>query len=369
MHIVVVTLAPTLTINNKLSAYAPYVREMDLWFRHSDTVTIVCPTEYSKKLLTTSFERQDIEIIAIPFLIFNSFFRTLISLLKLPLLFCKIFIQMYKADHIHLRCPGNIGLIGCIVQICFPKKIKTAKYAGNWDPKAIQPLSYRFQKWILQNTFLTKNMKVLVYGLWPDQSKNVKPFFTASYWNKHKTSERPTFLGTYNIVFVGSLSSGKRPFYAVQFIEALIKSNIKVHLDIYGEGTERKKIEKYIVSNQLESYVTMRGNCNNEIIATAYKSSHFMILPSKSEGWPKVVAEAMWWGCIPLVTPISCVPWMLDYGKRGMLLDMNIKKDISSFITLIQDSKQLETISEKAQNWSQGFTLDHFETEIQNLLK
>ena len=43
---------------------------------------------------------------------------------------------MYKAmkwaDHIHLRCPGNIGLLGCIVQIAFPKKVKTVKYAGNW---------------------------------------------------------------------------------------------------------------------------------------------------------------------------------------------------------------------------------------------
>ena len=34
---------------------------------------------------------------------------------------------------------------------------------------------------ILSNTFLTKNMQVLVYGEWEGSSKNVKSFFTATY--------------------------------------------------------------------------------------------------------------------------------------------------------------------------------------------
>ena len=42
---------------------------------------------------------------------------------------------MQDADHIHLRCPGNIGLLGCFSSNFISKKIKTAKYAGNWDPK------------------------------------------------------------------------------------------------------------------------------------------------------------------------------------------------------------------------------------------
>lgn len=72
-------------------------------------------------------------------------------------------------------------MLGCLVQIFFPKKIKTAKYAGNWDPEAKQPLSYRIQRWVLSNTFLTRNIQVLVYGEWKQQTKNIKPFFTATY--------------------------------------------------------------------------------------------------------------------------------------------------------------------------------------------
>lgn len=87
---------------------------------------------------------------------------------------------MVQADYIHLRCPGNMGL-EALVQMLFPNKPKTAKYAGNWNPKSKQPWSYRLQKWILSYTFLTQNMQVLVYGEWSNQTKNSKLFFSDTY--------------------------------------------------------------------------------------------------------------------------------------------------------------------------------------------
>ena len=110
------------------------------------------------------------------------------SILVIPKICRSIYKVMKQVNHIHLRCPGNVGILGCIVQVFFPLKSKTAKYAGNWDPKSKQPITYRLQKWILRNTFLSKNIKVLVYGNWPKKSKNILPFFTASY-QQHEIKE------------------------------------------------------------------------------------------------------------------------------------------------------------------------------------
>ena len=74
------------------------------------------------------------------------------SIFVIPIIVCKIFKVCFWADHIHLRCPGNIGLLGVLVQVFFPKKIKTVKYAGNWDPNSKQPKTYILQKKILSNT-------------------------------------------------------------------------------------------------------------------------------------------------------------------------------------------------------------------------
>jgi glycosyltransferase involved in cell wall biosynthesis len=275
-----------------------------------------------------------------------------------------------NADHIHFRCPGNIGLLGCVVQIFFPSKIKTAKYAGNWDPKASQPLSYRLQKWILSHTFLTRNMQVLVYGEWEGSTKNIRPFFTATYKESDKkTIQLRNFSDKIRFLFVGTLSEGKQPLYALQLFYQLLASHDKMVFDIYGEGLERKSIEEYIKIHQLENKVTLHGNQNRELIEKAYQNSHFLILPSKSEGWPKVVAEAMFWGCVPVTTAVSCVPYMVDNGARGILLSGVEENDVQNINEVINSPSNYNEMALKAMHWSQQFTLDYFEEEIKKLLK
>lgn len=369
MRFLVITLAPSLHKENAIYSYAPYVKEMNLWFDKVEKPVILSPTKYKKKLLTSSFDNSNIEVVSIPSIYGGSILGLLKSALVLPYIFFKMMVQMKRADHIHLRCPSNIGLIGCFVQVLFPKKIKTAKYAGNWDPKAIQPLSYRLQKWILANTFLTKNMNVLVYGDWPNQSKNIKPFFTASYTKKEIIGTPPkVFKAPYKFLFVGSLVSGKRPLYAIKLIESLVKSGTQCTLELYGDGVERAVLETYVQEKDLNTYISFKGNTAAAHVQQAYKESDFLMLPSKSEGWPKVVAEAMFWGAIPIVTEISCVPWMLDYGNRGILITLDEKKDVLKISAHLDKPIHLVEMSKKAQLWSQQYTLDTFEAEILNLL-
>ncbi|MEM6685442.1 MAG: glycosyltransferase [Bacteroidota bacterium] len=352
-------------------AYAPYVKEMNLWLKYVDNVTIVAPLQRNKEIrpIDIAYKHDAIDFRPIPAFNVLNIKSTLQTLLVLPIIFFKIIGAMRKADHIHLRCPGNIGLIGCVAQIFFPSKIKTAKYAGNWDPNSKQPLSYRLQKRILSNTFFTKNMSVLVYGDWKNQTKNIKSFFTATYRDHDKEEvKKRTFEETIRFSFVGSLAPGKRPLLTIQIVEALKKHNYNVQLDIFGDGVKRKELEAYISENQLETFVTLHGNVTSEVIKEVHKSAHFMILPSKSEGWPKVVAEAMFWGSLPIVTKISCVPYMLAEGNRGILIEPNVNDAVTEIEQVLQSPKTYQAKVEKAVEWSRIYTLDTFETELKSLL-
>lgn len=368
MSFLVITSAPTLSRNEKYVAYAPYVREMDVWFKYSDNVTIISPTTYNQSLITQAFIKQP-RVVSIPSLKFTSFYAILKSILKLPIIFFKTFIEVFKADHIHLRCPGNIGLLGCLIQICFPKKIKTAKYAGNWDLESKQPLSYRFQKWILRNTFLTKNIKVLVYGNWDNQTKNIKPFFTASFkdTDKQKLIDR-VYTDNLKFVFIGSLVEGKRPLLTIQIVENLKKLGKNVTLDIFGDGVLKGELDTYLTDNNLNSFIRLHGNKNIEELKERLKTAHFLILPSKSEGWPKAIAEAMFFGAIPIATSISCVPYMLDYGKRGILIKAHLEDIVNDILSHLEHVNLLSRMSVEAANWSQNYTLDKFDREIKKIL-
>ena len=371
MNFVIITHVKHIKQNQDFFAYGPYVREMNIWLKHVDKVTIVAPLGHSQKSeIDVAYQHNNINFKNIPEIVFTTIFKSIVSVFKLPIIFFTIFNACRKADHIQLRCPGNIGLLGCLVQVFFPNKIKTAKYAGNWNPDAVQPKSYKFQKWLISNTFLTKKMTALVYGDWKNQTKNIKAFFTATFTNDER--EVP-FVRDYSdslkFVFLGSLVEGKRPLLAIQIVETLIKQGRHVTFDIYGEGFLKPVLQKYIIDNNLELKIRLLGNRNKAEIKLALEESHFLILPSKSEGWPKAVAEAMFFGAIPIVTSISCVPFMLDYGNRGILIASDLENAMSSINECLNDIKRLKSMSDDASEWSQKYTLDVLETEIIKLLK
>ncbi|MGM1056411.1 MAG: glycosyltransferase family 4 protein [Bacteroidota bacterium] len=375
-------------------AYSPYVREMKLWFSKADEVEIVAPiTSGNRDSISIPYQNEDLIFTAIPSFDLLSLKSSLQAIFKIPLIGYKVFVGMFRSDHIHLRCPGNIGLIACFVQILFPKKSKTVKYAGNWDPNAIQPWSYRLQKRILSNTFLTRNMTVLVYGNWPEQSKNILPFFTASFAEAEKSEIHKEFNSPYKLMFVGSLVPGKNPFFAIQLVESLMGNGIPVKLEFYGDGSLKKELKAFIETKNLGPFVCLMGNQKEEILKEAYKNSHFLVLASKSEGWPKAVAEAMFFGCIPIATAVSCVPWMLNYGDRGIIIptkenrkenkekrpvEKSGEKSVESqdvindtadrVIELIKNPEEMKKMSMEVQEWSQEYTLERFENAIKMVL-
>jgi glycosyltransferase involved in cell wall biosynthesis len=352
-------------------SYAPYVREMNLWLKYVDEVIIVAPKSEDKPMaIEMPYEHKNIYLNAIPEIQFTSLQTVFQSVFRLPLILLAVFKACKKADHIHLRCPGNMGLLGCLVQIFFPNKTKTAKYAGNWDPNAKQPLSYKLQKWILSNIFLTKKITVLVYGDWKNQTKNITPFFTASYSQSEiEKSIKRDYSNGLKFVFIGSLVGGKRPLLTIQIVEMLHKQGRIVSLDIYGDGVLKEELQYYIETNKLETIVKLHGNQSKEVIKETLKVAHFSILPSKSEGWPKAIAESMFFGVIPIATKVSCVPFMLDYGARGILMEVDLNQDVVQINNALKDVNTLELMSVKASNWSQNYTLEVFETEISKLLQ
>lgn len=374
MHFLVIGHVLHKTYGGKIFAYGPYVREMNRWFQFVDKVTVISPMDFSLRhdAIDLPYEHSNLEVKVVPELNLLTTGAILKTLFYLPGIVWKIGVAMYKADHIHLRCPGNFGLLGALVQAAFPKKVKTAKYAGNWDRKSSKPLTFRFQQSILSNTFFSRNMTVLVYGEWPGESKNVYPFFTASYSEQEKEVLIPKKIelgSLIRLVFVGTLTPSKNPLLTAQVALELIKNRRNIQLDFFGEGSERNRLADFIKSNDLEKRVFIRGNVPAGTIKKELQESHFLIFLSKSEGWPKAVAESMFWGCLPVTTRISCVPQMLGDGTRGNLVGENVAEVIQSIESDLENPERYFQKTQAAAAWSRVYTLEKFEFEIQSLVK
>lgn len=355
----------------KYWAYGPYVREMNLWERNVAKISIVAPLNYREELpIDLSYNSENIKFYKVPAFAFLGFKDKLYAMCVLPIIVYKMLIAMYRADHIHLRCPGNMGLLGCFLQVFFPNKRKSAKYAGNWDWNSKQPLSYRIQQRILRNTFFTRNMQVLVYGNWYETS-NIRPFFTASYSDGEITPLLPRELfkrQRLKLLFVGTLNDGKRPRLSLEVAHKLLKDGIDCELFFYGSGPELENLKDYCVKYDIQRSVFFQGNVGASEVKRAYQESHFLIFASKSEGWPKAVAESMFWGCLPITTAVSCVPEMVGNNLRGDLVEPNVSDIISRIEYYLINPREYQTRCENAMSWSRQFTLEKLDEEIKKLL-
>jgi glycosyltransferase involved in cell wall biosynthesis len=218
-------------------------------------------------------------------------------------------------------------------------------------------------------------MRVLVYGEWKNQSRNVVPFFTATYSESEidpsedeALNERRKSTPEFGLLFVGALSAGKRPMLAVQTAHRLLQKGFRVRLDIYGEGNERLALERYIAEHDLGDTVRLHGNQDAETVKEAYKRAHFLLFASRSEGWPKVVAEAMFWGCLPVTTAVSCVPYMVGEGMRGALVSPQVDAMAEAVEKYINDPQLCMAHRKEAMHWSRQFTLESFQKAIGRLL-
>lgn len=354
-------------------AYGPYVREINLWASYVDQLTLLVPFDRNLEPdpIDLPYTHSNISLQEVPQFNLTSGSEILKTLGKFPVLWLRTWKAMKNADHIHLRCPGNMGLLGALVQIFFPEKVKSAKYAGNWDRMAPKPFSYRIQQKILSSTSLSKKMEVLVYGDWEGESKNIRPFFTASYSESEivELPQKSNFLeGKLRLIFAGGLTEGKQPMISAELSKLLISNGLNVQLDFYGEGPERKKLEHFIEENSLQSNIILHGNVPSGELKKAFQESHFLIFISQSEGWPKVVAESMFWGCIPVTTRVSCVPQMLGQGERGELVNPEVEEIAGVIDSYYKNPSIFQVKSQKASEWSRQFTLEKFMLEIKSVL-
>jgi glycosyltransferase involved in cell wall biosynthesis len=135
---------------------------------------------------------------------------------------------------------------------------------------------------------------------------------------------------TLNIIKSFDLISKKIPE-----AELVIAGSIAVDLD-YVE-----KCKQLISELGLDEKVSLLGNISIKTVQEELARANCLLLPSYQETAPLAIEEAMAVG-VPVVTSNSCgMPYMVDQGKTGFLIDPNDTTDIADAVSRILSDKDL----------------------------
>lgn len=138
-------------------------------------------------------------------------------------------------------------------------------------------------------------------------------------------------------IMVGRLVPGKQTEHAVSAVaranERLTES---VSLDIYGEGSERSKIETAILETGA-STVELRGY--DPAAPDRFADASFSLLTSRSEAMSLVLVESMARGCIPIAYDVRYGPGeIISHGVDGLLVEPD---DIDGMARAIESLQEM----------------------------
>lgn len=146
------------------------------------------------------------------------------------------------------------------------------------------------------------------------------------------------------IIFVGSLVHRKGVDLLPHITTILNNKHLSYHLEIIGSG----ELEEYLqIQFKDKNNIKMSGQLTNNEVLDKLQNAHVLLFPTRSEGLPNILVEAMKAGCVPIVSHIpSGIPDVVENGKNGMLVEPDdIQGFADAIVTLSSDENKLRSMS------------------------
>ena len=352
-----------------LWGFEPVVRELDSISNLFDEIIWLGYEQHKIKSALAKPVSLNIKLIGMP----PSGGGGIIGMMKIlfyyPIYLYYILKYMKGVTHIHTRAPSHPAMLAMYISSFDKKRTYWHKYAGNWN-EPNPPKSYGFQRALLKKITSNK-VFATINGKWPDQNENTITFENPCITEKELTiakniGQLKTFDNKLVLLFVGNLSAFKGIKQLVDALELIEKPECLVELLIAGDGDLRSELEEMATVERKVS-IKVLGALKREELVKIYSVAHINILPSSSEGFPKVVAEGAAFGCIPLVTDVSSIAQYIHDGENGFLLKDNKVATIAAKINQIVNSPDLKSISKSSITISTKFTYEYFNSRINSL--
>ncbi len=186
-----------------------------------------------------------------------------------------------------------------------------------------------------------------------------------------KLPSKCSSLNNKRFISVGRLSPEKGFLDLLKIYKRVLKKHNDWHLDIVGDGRERKILEDYILDNNLSSNITLHGFQGEDYINRLLDKSSIYLMTSYTESFGIVLIEAMSHG-VPCIAFDSAegAREIINSGKNGYLIkNRNFEAMEKKINDLCDDFKVRKILGENARNDVKKYTSDVVKEEWITLIK
>jgi glycosyltransferase involved in cell wall biosynthesis len=198
------------------------------------------------------------------------------------------------------------------------------------EPEYEDPLKLRYSRW---------RLPIALRFIDLDKFRIVKPI-----------NER-----TYDVGFIARLERKKGLPEFLCAIKLLYREGYSPRIIVGGGGSLLEHTKKFLSENKIEARV-LDYIPHNEI-PTLLNDIKILVLPSKKEGVPTILLEALACGVIPVASKVGGIPWLLNSADTGILLDkptcLLLYRALKTLLTL--NTSEMEKLSDKGRRFIEKY--------------
>lgn len=166
------------------------------------------------------------------------------------------------------------------------------------------------------------------------------------------------------IIYMGRLEKQKN---LDNLIRALSLTGIKIQLDFYGEGSQNQKLTK--IARGLKVNLSIHKPVDYALIPKILARFDIFALPSKEEGSPKAMLEAMACQLPPVASNVRGIRELIKDGQTGILCS-TAPESIAKAIKRLKDKVTRDKIGKAARVYvMSNFNIEYLLTQETRLLQ
>lgn len=151
-------------------------------------------------------------------------------------------------------------------------------------------------------------------------------------------------LNSRNLLAVGSIHPRKGHLELIKSMELVFRNHSEVTLNIVGNVSDLKYLEDIIAKineSGLQNNIRVYTNLNYEGLIKLYKVASIFVLHTQEESQGIVFCEALACGMPIVSTNVGGVPFVVDEGKGGNLVDFLDFESFARAVELLLENSQL----------------------------
>ncbi len=285
----------------------------------------------------------------------------------------RIWREICRADAVHAGIPGDVGTIGMLFAL-IQRKPLFVRHCGNW--LAPRTLAEHFWKWAMERFAGSRNVMLATGGSSDPPSPtnpHVRWIFSTSLRRDQLAMSKPLTLPDrkrLKLIVACRQEEGKGTDIVIKSLPAILKTFPGATLEVIGSGSFMPQLRLLIEQLNLRDKVFVRGRLEQLEVVERMKRSHVFCFPTQaSEGFPKVVLEALACGLPVVTTRVSVLPRLIG-TSCGVVLDEPTPVQLAAGVEMIcRDPDTYAAMSASAVATAKQYSLEHWRDSIGDILR